>query len=78
MADVKVQSCSFQNSYWIGYDENNNSIYGYYTSYDIEPVLVFADGSKIAIEEYVETGFDSLTKTFRDLADASMDLIDGK
>ncbi len=78
MADVKVQSCSFQNSYWIGYDENNNSIYGYYTSYDIEPVLVFADGSKIAIEEYVETGFDSLTKTFRDLADAYMDLIDGK
>ena len=37
-----------------------------------------ADGSKIAIEEYVETGFDSLTKTFEDLADAYMDLIDGK
>lgn len=79
MADVKVQSYSYKSYEYVGWDDKNNMPkYDYVTRYGIEPVLVFADGSKIAIEEYVETGFDSLAKTFEDLADAYMNLIDGK
>lgn len=79
MADVKVQSYSYKSYEYVGWDDKTYTpIYDYVTRYDIEPVLVFADGSKIAIEEYVETGFDSLVKTFEDLADAYLKLIDGK
>ena len=79
MADVKVQSYSYKSYEYTGWDSVNNiPIYENVTRYDIEPVLVFADGSKIAIEEYVETGFDSLAKTFEELADAYLNLVDGK
>ena len=77
MADVKMQSYSTRitSTSGIPTQTGDNQVV---IRYDIEPVLEFADGSKIAIEEYVETGFDSLTKTFEDLADAYMDLINGK
>lgn len=78
MADVKMQSYSYKDYIYVGNPDTQTGDNQVVTRYDIEPVLEFADGSKIAIEEYVETGFDSLTKTFEDLADAYMDLIDGK
>ena len=78
MADVKMQSYSYKDYIYVWNPDTQTGDNQVVTRYDIEPVLEFADGSKIAIEEYVETGFDSLTKTFEDLADAYMDLIDGK
>ena len=78
MADVKMQSYSYKDYIYVWNPDTQTGVNQVVTRYDIEPVLEFADGSKIAIEEYVETGFDSLTKTFEDLADAYMDLIDGK
>lgn len=77
MADVKMQSYSYKDYIYVWNPDTQTGDNQVVTRYDIEPVLEFADGSKIAIEEYVETGFDSLTKTFEDLADAYMDLIDG-
>jgi len=79
MADLKMQSYDYKQYEYIGWDDKNNTgKYDYITHYDIEPVLVFADGSKIAVEQYVETGFDSLGKTFEELADAYMKLVEGK
>ena len=78
MADVKMQSYSYKDYIYVWNPDTQTGDNQVVTRYDIEPVLEFADGSKIAIEEYVETGFDSLTKTFEDLADAYMDLINGK
>ena len=78
MADVKVQSYSYKDYIYVWNPNTQTGENQVVTCYDIEPVLVFADGSKIAIEEYVETGFDSLAKTFEELANAYLNLVGGK
>lgn len=66
-ADVEFYTVEYTDE-WSYYDEYQQKyIYQSSTYYDIAPRFILSDGSKVAVEDYVQEGFDKLINKIKDM-----------
>jgi hypothetical protein len=66
-ADVEFYAVEYTDE-WSYYDQYQQKyIYESNTYYDIAPRFILSDGSKVAVEEYVEKGFEGIVDKIEDM-----------
>ena len=68
-ADLEFYAQEYEReSEWNYFDTNGNPITVYETGYDVLPRFVLNDGSKVSVEEFINTGFEDLIDRINEIA----------